>query len=56
MRPYSIDGAMAEALNHLNLISCHVGYETYLSVKTSELNHVVPCAWTTPRRQRDRKA
>ncbi|GAT20054.1 similar to An07g07550 [Aspergillus luchuensis] len=23
MRPYSIDGAMAEALNHLNLISCH---------------------------------
>ncbi|CAK39571.1 hypothetical protein AAWM_00539 [Aspergillus awamori] len=23
MRPYSIDGAMAEALGHLNLISCH---------------------------------
>ncbi|OOF96007.1 hypothetical protein ASPCADRAFT_168896 [Aspergillus carbonarius ITEM 5010] len=23
MRPYSIDGAMAEALSHLNLISCH---------------------------------
>ena len=30
MAAHSVDGAMAEALGHLNRISCHVsGYEYY---------------------------